>query len=63
MINKFLLKGDKCKSEMYLKESRLMYGSCEPFPENKERIQKGQKIQQLNMCTVRDLGKSTIYMR
>ena len=36
-MNKFLLAGDKCIPGMHL---RFTYSTCEPFTENKERIQK-----------------------
>ena len=39
IVNKFLLAGDKCMSEMYLKQPGFTYSSCGPFTKNKERIQ------------------------
>ena len=40
IINKFFLAGDKFTPDMYLKQHRFMCSACEPFTENKERIQK-----------------------
>ena len=40
IVNKFLLAGDKCISEMYLRQLGFTYSACRPFTENKERIQK-----------------------
>ena len=40
IVNKFLLAGEKCMSEMHLKQSGFTYISCDPFTENKKRIQK-----------------------
>ena len=36
--NTFLLAGDKCMPEMYLKEPGSTYSACGPFTKNKERI-------------------------
>ena len=38
--NKFLLAGDKCMSEIYLRQPGFTYSSCGPFTKNKERVQK-----------------------
>ena len=40
IINKFLLVGDKFMPEMHLRQPGLTYRACEPFTNNKERIQK-----------------------
>ena len=40
IVHKFLLAGDKCMSEMYLKQPGFTYSVCGPFTRNKERIQK-----------------------
>ena len=40
IINKFLLGGDKCKSEMHLRQPGFTFNACGPFTKNKERIQK-----------------------
>ena len=44
IINKFLLTGDKFMSEIYLRQPGFMYSACEPFTENKTRIQKLEAI-------------------
>ena len=40
IYNKFLLVGDKCMSEKYLRQPGFTYSACGPFTKNKERIQK-----------------------
>ena len=40
ITNKFLLAGDKCMTEMHLKQPRFTYSACGPFTENKEKIEK-----------------------
>ena len=40
IVNKFLLAGDKCIPEMYLRQPGFTYSACRPFTKNKERIQK-----------------------
>ena len=40
IVNNFLLAGDKCVSEMYLRQPGFTYSACRPFTKNKERIQK-----------------------
>ena len=39
-VNKLLLVGDKCMSEMHLKQPGFTYSACGPFTKNKERIEK-----------------------
>ena len=41
-VNKFLLAGDRCMPEMYLRQPGFTYSACGPFAkkEYKERIQK-----------------------
>ena len=40
IINKFLLAGDKCMTEMHLRQPQFTYSACGPFTKNKGRIQK-----------------------
>ena len=41
IINKFLLAGDKFMPELHLKDPFVVnYSACDPFTENKQRIQK-----------------------
>ena len=40
IVNKFLLVGNKCMSEMQLKQPGFTYSSCGLFTKNKERIEK-----------------------
>ena len=39
-MNKFLLIGDKCMPEMYLKQLGFTYSASGPFTKYKEKIQK-----------------------
>ena len=38
IVNKFLLAGDNCIPEMYLRQPGFTYSACRPFTRNKERI-------------------------
>ena len=40
IVKKFLLAGDKYKSEMHLRQPAFTYSACGPCRKNKERIQK-----------------------
>ena len=40
IINKVSLAGDKCVSEMPLKQPGFTESACRPFTKNKERMQK-----------------------
>ena len=40
IVNKFLLAEDKFMTEMHLRQNGFMYSACEPFRQNKKRIQK-----------------------
>ena len=35
IVNKFLLAGDKCKPEMYLRQTVFTYSACGSFTKNK----------------------------
>ena len=39
IVNNFLLAGDKFMPEMHFKPPRFTYSACEPFTQNRERIQ------------------------
>ena len=43
IVHKFLLAGDKCMSEMHLKQPGFTYSACGSFTKIKERIQKSKK--------------------
>ena len=49
IVNKFLLVGDKCMSEMHLKEPGFTYSACGPFTKYKERIEKFMQIGNTNL--------------
>ena len=40
IVDYFSLGGNNCMPEMYLRHPGFTYSACEPFPKNKERIQK-----------------------
>ena len=40
IVNKFLLAGDKCMTEMHLKQPKCTYSACGSFTKNKGIIQK-----------------------
>ena len=40
IVNKFLLAGDKFKSEMYLRQPEFTYSACGKFAKNKEGMKK-----------------------
>ena len=40
ITDKFLLTGDKCMSELHLKQPRFTYSACGPFTKYHEGIQK-----------------------
>ena len=40
IVNKFLLAGDKCMTEMHLKQRKCTYSACGSFTKNKGIIQK-----------------------
>ena len=44
IVNKFLLAGDKFKSEMYLRQPEFTYSACGKFAKKKRR---NEKIKQL----------------
>ena len=39
VVNKFLSVGDKFMPEMHLKQPGFTYSACDPFTENKEKIE------------------------
>ena len=40
ILNTFLLAGDKFIPEMHLKQPGFTYSACDPFTQNKEKIEK-----------------------
>ena len=57
MVNKFLLVGDKCMHEMYLKQPGFTYNACGPFTKNKERIEKFLQTGDTNVIYKNELDK------
>ena len=43
VVNIILLAGDKCMSEMHLKQPEFTYSACGPLTKNKKRIQKSKE--------------------
>ena len=58
IINKFLLVGDKFMPEVHLKQPGFTYSACDPFTENKERIEKFMQTGNTNFICRNDLGKA-----
>ena len=47
IVNKLLLVGDKFMPEMHLKQPGFTYSTCGPFTNNRERIKKKLKKQEI----------------
>ena len=58
IIDKFLLVGDKYRSEMHLKQPGFTYSAYGPFTENKERIQKFKDTGDRNYIYKNELDKA-----
>ena len=58
IVNKFLLAGDKCMPEMYLKQPGFTYSACIPFTKNKERIKKFKETGDTNYIYKNKLDKT-----
>ena len=56
--NKFLLIGDRFLPEIHLKQPAFTYSACDPFPKNKERIEKFIKIGNTNFIYKNELDKT-----
>ena len=50
--------GDKCMSEMRLKQPRFTYSACGPFTKNKERIKKFKETGDTNYIHKNELDKA-----
>ena len=57
-VNKFLLAGDKCMSEMHLKQPGFTYSACGPFTKSKERIKKFKKTGNTSYIYKNELDKA-----
>ena len=57
IVNKLLLARDKFMPEMHLKQLGFTYSACEPFPENKELIQKFKETGDANYIYENELEK------
>ena len=58
IVNTFLLAGDKCMPEMYLKQPGFIYSACALFTKNKERIQKFKETGDTSYIYKNELDKA-----
>ena len=58
IVNKFLLVGDKCMTEIHLKQPGFTYSACGPFTKNKERIEKFMQTGNTNFIYKNELDKA-----
>ena len=58
IINTFLLAGDKCMPEMYLRQPQFIYSACGPFTRHKERIKKFKQTGDTRYIYRNYLGKA-----
>ena len=58
IVNKFLLVGDKFRSEMHLKQPGFTYSFCSPFTKNKKRIEKFMQTRNTDYIYINDLDKA-----
>ena len=57
-VNKLLLPGGKCMSEMHLQQSGFTCSASGPFTKNKERIEKFIETRNTNYIYKHDLDKA-----
>ena len=55
-IKKFLLAGEKCMTELHLRQPGFTYSACVPFTKHRERIKKFRETGNL-----KDLYKNELY--
>ena len=58
VINKYLLTGDKCMLELYLKQPGFTYSACRPFTKHRERIRKFTETGNLKQLYRNELDKT-----
>ena len=58
IINKFLLAGDKFKSEMHLTQPQFTYSACGSFTKHKQKIQKFKEPGDTNYIYKNELDKA-----
>ena len=58
IVNKFLLVGDKFRSEMHLKQPGFTYSFCSPFNKNKKRIEKFMQTRNTDYIYINYLDKA-----
>ena len=58
IVNKFLLVGDKCMTEIHLKQPGFTYSACGPFTKNKERIEKFMQTGNTDFIYKNELDKA-----
>ena len=60
VIKKFLLIGDKCMPEIYLKQPDFTYSACGPLTKNKERIGTFMQTGNTDFIYKNELGKACL---
>ena len=58
IINKFLLAGDKCMPDVYLRERQFTYSACGPFTKHKQRIKNFKGTGDTNYIYKNELDKA-----
>ena len=58
VVNIILLAGDKCMSEMHLKQPEFTYSACGPLTKNKERIQKSKETGETSQIYKNEFDKA-----
>ena len=58
IVNKILLAGDLFMPQIHLRQPDFVYGSCEPFTKNKERIQKNKETGDSRYISQNELDKA-----
>ena len=58
IVNKFLLVGDKCMTEIHLKQPGFTYSACGPFTKNKKRIETFMQTGDTNFIYKNELDKA-----
>ena len=58
IVNKFLLAGDKFMPEMHLRQPGFTDSACEPFTQNKERIQEFKETGDTSYIYKNELDKA-----
>ena len=63
IVNIFLLTGDKCMSELHLKQPRFTYSACGHSTKHRERIKKFRGTGNLKLLYRNELDKACLMMQ